>query len=322
MSPATSSTLSMIPLATHHVAASTVSATFVTTPLAISPALSIAHPATSPRPPANPPTIPPAPLTASPSPPAIFPAASAAPPTTDPAASTTHHATDPAASTAPEATDPAVSTAHLAASPTIFPAHFATSTAPEATLPAASTAPLATSPTMFPAHLAIPHRPPATHPATHAALPRVPFRILSSEKSQAPINTVRSEPIKMKRSLGSIFHPTAFHATIMMVAPIIPANLVLYHRINAAPAKISHNVANQNQMLLGMISRKGISCEAAPHTKSIFPGIPPNLPSPATNNKIPTATRIIQSTFHIIIKKYKKRLIPLDKSNIRFICKE
>lgn len=283
----------MIPLATHPVAASTLSATVHTTHFAISPALSIAHHARSPTPQSRSHARPPAPLAAFPSPQATQPAASATHQTTEPAASVAPFATDHAASTAPVATLPAASTAHLATSPTIFPAPLATSVSPHATHPAIAQAEL------------------NAHPS-----------ILSSEKSPAHINTVSNEPIRINSSFGSIPQPVAFHAKSIMIAHTIPANLVLYHRIRAAPASISPRVAIQNQIVFGRISRKGISCAAAPPTKSILPGIPPNLPNQARSKSIPATTRIIQSTFHIMLLIYKLKIYTSNKVNLLRICKE
>ena len=112
MSQATSSTLSMIPLATHQVAASTLSATVPTTHFAISQALSIAPHARSPTHQSRSPARPPAHFTASPIPQATPPAASATHQATQPTTSVAPFATEPAALATPHAIDPAAPSAH------------------------------------------------------------------------------------------------------------------------------------------------------------------------------------------------------------------
>ena|GEM_PF-5544038 len=320
----------MIQLATHHVAASTVSAILVTAHFAISPALSIAPHARSPTHQANPHIRPQAPFTASQRPPAILPAASAAPHTTEPAALAAQPTTDPAALAAQPTTDPAVLATELTADPafqathpTADPAASATQpttepaalAAPEATEPAALAAPEATEPAVLAAPeardhtaFAAPQSHEATQPATPVAFHNVHFSILSSENSPPPMKNTTRAPMSINRSFGSIFHQTKFQAKSIIVAQINPASLVLYHTTRAAPAKICPNVATQNQTLLGRISRKGMRFDAAHQIVSIFHGIHQIFPNPAINKRIPTATRIIQSTFHIIINRKIKDL--------------
>lgn len=301
MSHAISSTLSMIPLAAHQVAPSTMSATAPTAHFAISPALSIAHPARSHAPPARSPTIHPAHFTASHRPQATHETAHVAPSATEPATSHTHFATPPAASTAQLATDHAASTAPFATSVTPPATSFTAHVAVLAALPARSAAHQTTPHAILPAPLTASHRPHATHHAIAHALPTVHFSIDSREKSPHPKKAAIRDPRRMTRSFGSKPRPVAFQAKIIMIAHKIPAAFVLYHKRSHAPASISQIVATQNRKVVGSISRKGRSFPAADQTNSTSLAGAHNFVIQAQRSNAPAITRIIHKIFQFIM---------------------
>lgn len=279
--------MSIIPLATHPVAASTLSATVPTTPFAISPPLSITDHAISHSHPASPQIAHPAPFTASIAHPATHHAASTAPLATDHAASVAPFATLPAASTAPLATDHAASAAPFTAQVAVLAAFPARSAAHQTTPHARSVAPFATS-----------QIPPATHHATAQAFHILHFRNHSNEKSPPHKNAAIADHIRVIRSLGSIDHPSAFHAKIIMINHSTPASLVLYHKSSHAPARISQIVAIHHRALFGKKSKNHSNPGAAAHNCDISP---PNLPNHASNNNKPAITRITHKIFQYII---------------------